>query len=93
MTISPFGGGVVLAEDGPDGDQYLVGVAQNGRPFAIARNALNSAELAGVTFSGDHRTLFGNIYGGTGGGLPFAIRGPWDSMLPASPKSHAGGSG
>jgi secreted PhoX family phosphatase len=68
ITISPFGGGVVLAEDGHDGEQYLVGVAQNGRPFAIARNALNTAELAGVTFSEDHRTLFGNIYAGTGAG-------------------------
>jgi secreted PhoX family phosphatase len=93
ITISPFGGGVVLAEDGADGDQYLVGVAQNGEPFAIARNALNTAELAGVTFSDDHRTLFGNIYGGVGGGLSFAIRGPWDSVSPADPESNAGGVG
>jgi secreted PhoX family phosphatase len=93
ITISPFGGGVVLAEDGHDGEQYLVGVAQNGRPFAIARNALNTAELAGVTFSEDHRTLFGNIYAGTGGGLSFAIRGPWDSVSPADPESNAGGVG
>lgn len=93
ISISPFGGGVVIAEDGSDGDQYLVGVAQNGRPFAIARNALNTAELAGVTFSDDHRTLFGNIYAGTGGGLSFAIRGPWDSVSPADPESSAGGVG
>ncbi|HZG95287.1 MAG TPA: alkaline phosphatase PhoX [Mycobacteriales bacterium] len=86
ITVSPFGGGVILAEDGL-GDQYLVGVAQNGLPFPIARNALNTAELAGVTFSPDNRTLFGNIFGGTGGGLSFAIRGPWAAVSPANPRS------
>ncbi len=45
IAISPFGGGVVLAEDG-GGDQYLVGVARNGRPYPIARNSLNGTELA-----------------------------------------------
>jgi secreted PhoX family phosphatase len=91
ITISPFGGGVVLAEDGSDGDQYLVGAAQNGRPFPIARNALNTSELAGVTFSDDRRTLFGNIYSGAPAGLSFAIRGPWDTLSPADPGSNAGG--
>src|SRR5215210_2134793 len=80
IAISPFGGGVVLTEDSADGQQHLVGVAQNGRPFPIARNALNAAELAGVTFSDDHRTLFGNIYNDPRlplpprAGLTFAIR-------------------
>jgi secreted PhoX family phosphatase len=91
ITVSPFGGGVVLAEDG-GGDQYLVGVAQNALPFPIARNALNTAELAGVTFSPDNRTLFGNIYSGTGGGLSFGIRGPWASVSPANPNRDAAGS-
>lgn len=84
ITVSPFGGGVVLAEDG-GGDQFLVGVAQNGLPFPIARNALNEFELAGVTFSPDHSTLFGNIYSGAAGGLTFAIRGPWEAVSPANP--------
>ncbi len=93
ITISPFGGGVVLAEDSNDGNQYLVGVAHNGRPFPVARNALNRAEVAGVTFSDDHRTLFGNIYGGPGGGLTFAIRGPWDTISEADVRSGEGGVG
>lgn len=93
ITVSSFGGGVVLAEDGNDGDQYLGGVARNGRAFPIARNALNSAEVAGVTFSDDQRTLFGNIYGGTGGGLTFAIRGPWDTISEANVRSGEGGVG
>lgn len=87
IAISPFGGGVVLAEDG-DGDQYLVGVARNGRPYPIARNSLNGAELAGVTFSDDNRTLFGNVFGGLVDGVEergvtFAIRGPWGSVSEA----------
>jgi hypothetical protein len=86
IAVSPFGGGVILAEDGT-GDQYLVGVAQNGLPFPIARNALNTSELAGVTFSPDNRTLFGNIYSGQPAGLTFAIRGPWHRVSPARPSA------
>ena len=83
----------MLRRTATDGDQYLVGVAQNGRPFAIARNALNTAELAGVTFSDDQRTLFGNIYAGTGGGLSFAIRGPWTTVSPPIPRATPAAAG
>lgn len=84
ISISPFGGGVVIAEDGGGPDQYLLGVARNGRPFPIARNRTpRNSELAGVVFSDDGRTLFGNIYTGTGG--TFAIRGPWHTLSEADP--------
>ena len=51
--------------------------------FAV--NTLSTAELAGVCFSPDGRTLFVNIYGvstGTpeqraGAGMTCAITGPW----------------
>ncbi|HEX6754646.1 MAG TPA: alkaline phosphatase PhoX [Mycobacteriales bacterium] len=93
ITVSPYGGGVVLAEDG-DGEQHLVAVAQNGRPFAFARNALNIAdppdpaapeppaeysEFAGVTFSADGETLFANSQTP---GITYAITGPWRHINP-----------
>lgn len=76
MTVSPYGGGVVLAEDG-DGEQHLVGTTQQGEPFAIARNAFNGSEFTGVTFSDDGRTLFANRQEP---GVTFAITGPWQHI-------------
>ncbi|MEW2352475.1 alkaline phosphatase PhoX [Spirillospora sp. NPDC029432] len=76
ITVSPYGGGVVLAEDG-DGEIFLVGVTREGRPFALARNALNDSEMAGVAFSPDGRTLFANRYTP---GVTFAITGPWHRL-------------
>ncbi|WP_106399556.1 alkaline phosphatase PhoX [Actinocorallia populi] len=77
ITVSPYGGGVILAEDG-DGEQFLVGTDRRGEPFALARNALNDSEFAGVTFSPDGRTLFANRQEGPG--TTFAIRGPWQRI-------------
>jgi secreted PhoX family phosphatase len=74
ITVSPYGGGVILAEDG-DGEQYLVGTTRKGQPFAFARNAFNESEFAGVTFSPDGRTLFASRQSP---GVTFAITGPWD---------------
>ncbi|MFA1544957.1 alkaline phosphatase PhoX [Actinomadura chokoriensis] len=74
ITVSPYGGGVILAEDG-DGEQYLVGTTRKNEPFAFARNALNGSEFTGVTFSPDGRILFANRQSDPG--ATFAITGPW----------------
>ncbi|MFI6517337.1 alkaline phosphatase PhoX [Spirillospora sp. NPDC050679] len=76
ITVSPYGGGVILAEDG-DGEQYLVGATKKGEPFAFGRNAFNDSEFTGVTFSPDGRTLFANRQDP---GVSFAITGPWDAL-------------
>lgn len=72
ITVSPYGG-VILAEDG-DGISHLIGVAEEGDPFPIARNELNESEFCGPAFSADGKTLFANIQTP---GLVLAIRGPW----------------
>ncbi|MFC6878405.1 MULTISPECIES: alkaline phosphatase PhoX [Actinomadura] len=77
ITVSPYGGGVILAEDG-DGEQYLVGTTKKNKPFAMARNALNGSEFTGVTFSPDGRILFANRQSDPG--ATFAITGPWDRL-------------
>ncbi|MGK5553127.1 alkaline phosphatase PhoX [Actinomadura kijaniata] len=76
ITVSPYGGGVILAEDG-DGEQYLVGATRRGEPFAFARNAFNDSEMTGVTFSPDGRTLYANRQEP---GVTFAITGPWERL-------------
>ncbi|WP_018655623.1 alkaline phosphatase PhoX [Actinomadura flavalba] len=73
ITVSPYGGGVILAEDG-SGEQYLVGSTLRNVPFPMARNAFNDSEFTGVTFSPDGRTLFANRQDP---GVTFAITGPW----------------
>jgi len=78
ITVSPYGGGVILAEDG-DGEQYLVGTTRHGKPFAFARNALTEDEFTGVTFSPDGQTLFANRQSGPG--VTFAISGPWKTLV------------
>ena len=77
ITVSPYGGGVILAEDG-DGEQYLVGTTRKDKPFAMARNALNGSEFTGVTFSPDGRVLFANRQSDPG--ATFAITGPWHRL-------------
>lgn len=77
ITVSPYGGGVILAEDG-DGEQYLVGTTKKNKPFAMARNALNGSEFTGVTFSPDGRILFANRQSDPG--ATFAITGPWERL-------------
>ncbi|WP_433327651.1 alkaline phosphatase PhoX [Spirillospora sp. CA-294931] len=76
ITVSPYGGGVILAEDG-DGEQHLIGTTRKGEAFAFARNALNDSEFAGATFSPDGRTLYANRQSP---GVTFAITGPWDRI-------------
>ncbi|WP_030173010.1 alkaline phosphatase PhoX [Spirillospora albida] len=77
ITVSPYGGGVILAEDG-DGEQYLIGTNRRNQPFAFARNAANDSEFCGVTFSPDGRTLFANRQSGPG--ATFAVTGPWHRL-------------
>jgi uncharacterized protein len=72
ITVSPYGG-VILAEDG-EGIQHLVGVTDQGKAYALARNDLNDSEFAGPTFSADGRILFACIQSP---GHVFAITGPW----------------
>ena len=72
ITVSPHGG-VILAEDG-EGVQHLVGVTEQGKSYAMARNDLNGSEFAGPTFSADGKVLFAGIQ--TPGHV-LAITGPW----------------
>jgi uncharacterized protein len=72
ITVSPYGG-VILAEDGA-GIQHLVGVTDEGKSYALARNEFNGGEFAGPTFSADGKILFVGIQSP---GHVFAITGPW----------------
>jgi uncharacterized protein len=73
ITVSPYGG-VILAEDG-EGVQHLVGVTEQGKSYALARNDENGSEFTGPVFSPDGRTLFASVQSGPG--RLFAITGPW----------------
>lgn len=73
ITVSPYGG-VILAEDGK-GVQHLVGVTDQGKSYALARNDQGGSEFTGPVFSPDGRTLFACIQSGPG--RVFAITGPW----------------
>ena len=74
IAVGPHGFAVACTDG--DGDQWLVGITEQGRVFPFAKNALNEQEFAGATFSRDGRTLFANIQGP---GMTFAIWGPWRS--------------
>jgi len=77
LCVAPWGG-LVVCEDGGD-EQYLRLVTPQGKVLAIGRNAhANKAELAGVCFSPDGRTMFVNIYTP---GITLAIRGPWSTLV------------
>jgi secreted PhoX family phosphatase len=73
LTVSPWGD-LVVCEDGP-GEQFLLGITPEGRVYKLARNALNSSEFAGATFSPDATTLFVNVQHPHG--FTLAIRGAW----------------
>jgi secreted PhoX family phosphatase len=78
LCISPAGA-LYVCEDGFDGNS-LRRVTLDGRITDFARNARRPAELAGVCFSPDGRTLFVNVQEE---GLTVAIRGPFDEDLDA----------
>ncbi|MBW3623280.1 MAG: DUF839 domain-containing protein [Armatimonadetes bacterium] len=74
LTMAPWGD-LILAEDSTSGAvNHLVGVTPLGVYYRLGRNAMNTSEFAGVTFSPDGSTLFANIYSP---GLTLAITGPW----------------
>jgi secreted PhoX family phosphatase len=92
LCVTPRGGLLVCEDDASadDRDRHalatelvnvnrLVGLGQDGRPFAFAVNLLNNSELAGACFSPDGSILFVNVFGdGTpGSGMTCAISGPW----------------
>ncbi len=74
ITVAPWGD-LFICEDG-DGDQYIDVVTPAGEIFKFARNALNTDEFAGSTFSPDGTTLFVNIQKP---GMTLAITGPWQT--------------
>ncbi|MHA6621562.1 alkaline phosphatase PhoX [Pseudonocardia sp. DLS-67] len=71
ISVSPHGG-VIVAEDG-DGTNHLVGAAEDGTTFRLARSERGS-EFTGPVFSADGRVLFANVQVP---GTMFAITGPW----------------
>jgi secreted PhoX family phosphatase len=73
ITVGPHGFSVACTDG--EGDQWLVGVTDDGGVFPLAMNRLNEEEFAGATFSRDGQTLFVNIQGPPA--LTFAITGPW----------------
>ena len=72
ITVAPFGD-CILCEDG-GGEQFLVGLTNDGELYKFARNNLNTREFAGACFTDDGGTLFGNIQNP---GITFAIWGPF----------------
>ncbi|MCY4402999.1 MAG: DUF839 domain-containing protein [Candidatus Poribacteria bacterium] len=75
LTVAPWGD-LIICEDGSK-DQYIVGVTPDGNTYQFARNASNTSELAGATFSPDGTTLFVNIQNP---GVTIAITGPWHEI-------------
>jgi secreted PhoX family phosphatase len=73
ITVAPWGD-LFLCEDGDD-EQFLVGVTPQGAIYKFGRNAVNTSELAGATFSPDGSTLFVNIQTS---GMTLAVTGPWN---------------
>ena len=72
ISVSPWGG-VIIAEDG-EGVQHLVGATESGETFTMARNDVDTNELAGPVYSADKRILFANLYEP---GITYAVTGPW----------------
>lgn len=77
ICMTPWGS-LLVCEDGGS-EQYLRLVAPNGQVTTIGRNAhKGKAELAGVCFAPDGRTLFVNIYNP---GFTLAVQGPWSTLV------------
>lgn len=73
IVAAPWGH-LIICEDG-DGENYVHGLAPDGRVYTIARNAHSDRnEFAGACFSPDGSTLFVNIQTP---GATYAITGPW----------------
>ncbi|MCI0517903.1 MAG: PhoX family protein, partial [Woeseiaceae bacterium] len=72
VVAAPWGD-LLVCEDTAD-HCGIVGVRADGSQYAIADNAYNNSELAGICFSPDGSTLFVNVQYP---GLTLAITGPW----------------
>ena len=72
LCLAPWGD-VVACEDG-QAPNHVVGVTPAGEVYPLARNALNTSEVTGATFSPDGTTLFFNVQRP---GLTVAVTGPW----------------
>ena len=75
IVASPWGH-LVACEDG-DGENFVHGIAPDGRVYPIARNAKNDSEFAGACFSPDGQVLFVNMQNP---GITLAIRGLWATI-------------
>lgn len=72
VTMSPWGD-LIVCEDTAE-HCGLVGVKADGTQYPLADNAHTSAELAGICFAPDGRTMFVNIQQRN---MTLAINGPW----------------
>ena len=72
LTMSPWGD-LLICEDTAD-HCGIVGVRMDGRMYPFADNAYTRAELAGICFAPDGKTLFVNLQQN---GMTLAINGPW----------------
>jgi uncharacterized repeat protein (TIGR03803 family) len=72
LTMAP-NGDLMVCEDTAT-HCGIVGIGPDGMQYAIADNAYSDAELAGVCFSPDGKTMFVNIQYP---GMTLAITGPW----------------
>jgi secreted PhoX family phosphatase len=101
MALTPWGE-LFLCEDG-SGTQYVRILHEDGSLTTFARNARDSAEVAGVCFSPDGMAMFLNLFGA---GITLAITGPFsvpvslssgadrpDPGAPGAPDSGAGDPG
>lgn len=79
LTVAPWGD-LIIAEDGPE-NQYLRGVAPDGRLYTLGRNRYNTSEFAGVCFAPHVPVLFVNIQTP---GITLAITGPWQKFAKES---------
>ncbi|HEX5659514.1 MAG TPA: alkaline phosphatase PhoX, partial [Polyangiales bacterium] len=73
ITVGPHGFAVACTDG--DGENFLLGISDDGKVWPLARNANGDDEFTGATFSPDGRTLYANIQG-----IPafsIAITGPW----------------
>jgi uncharacterized protein len=77
ICVAPSGD-IIVCEDG-SGVEYVNGVIGHAQVYKIARNALNSSEVAGACFSPDGSTLSVNLQSP---GITFSITGAWPSRKP-----------
>ncbi len=74
ITVGPHGFAVACTDG--DGENFLLGISEDGKVWPLARRAsATNDEFAGATFSPDGRTLYVNIQAVPA--FTLAITGPW----------------